>query len=78
MPLECICMKQTHQLTYSTHTNAPHHFITIKLTAVSFALFDIFFPMKNCNGIIVAMHTVEPIMALIPSISYNRYIQNAI
>lgn len=45
----------------------------IKLTAVFLALSDIFLPIINCIGIMIAMHKIGAIRVLAPSNRYNKY-----
>jgi len=42
------------------------------VTDISFELLDIFLPMKNCKGIIIAIQQADPIIALHPSFRYNK------
>lgn len=41
-------------------------------TDISLELLDIFFPMKNCIGIIITMQQADPRIALEPNFKYNK------
>lgn len=52
--------------------------MVLLLTDIILEFIDIFFPMKNCKGVMRTMQHEAPMTALMPSLQYNKYMRREI